>query len=64
MVTNGKKFTYPGFNEIFTGSPDDRIDKNEKRYNPNVSRAGMVASQTGVCRARCGSRIGRCIRTF
>ncbi len=37
MVTNGKKFTYPGFNEIFTGAPDDRIDKNEKRYNPNVS---------------------------
>jgi arylsulfatase A-like enzyme len=37
IVTNGKKFTYPGFNEIFTGSPDDRIDKNEKRYNPNVS---------------------------
>ena len=37
VVTNGKKFTYPGFNEIFTGSPDDHIDKNEKRYNPNVS---------------------------
>jgi hypothetical protein len=37
IVTNGKKFTYPGFNEIFTGSPDDRIDKNEKRSNPNVS---------------------------
>jgi hypothetical protein len=37
IVTNGKNFTYPGFNEIFTGSPDDRIDKNEKRYNPNVS---------------------------
>jgi hypothetical protein len=37
IVTNGKKFTYPGFNEIFTGSPDDRIDKNEKRYNPNLS---------------------------
>ena len=36
-VTNGKNFTYPGFNEIFTGAPDDRIDKNEKRYNPNVS---------------------------
>ena len=36
-VTNGKKFTYPGFNEIFTGSPDARIDKNEKRNNPNVS---------------------------
>ena len=37
IVTNGKKFTYPGFNEIFTGSPDDRIDSNEKRFNPNVS---------------------------
>ena len=37
IVTNGKKFTYPGFNEIFTGAPDPRIDKNEKRNNPNVS---------------------------
>lgn len=37
VVTNGKKFTYPGFNEIFTGLPDDRINKNEKRPNPNVS---------------------------
>jgi hypothetical protein len=37
LVTNGKNFTYPGFNEIFTGAPDDRIDKNEKRLNPNVS---------------------------
>jgi hypothetical protein len=36
-VTNGKNFTYPGFNEIFTGAPDDRIDRNEKRDNPNVS---------------------------
>jgi len=36
-LTNGKKFTYPGFNEIFTGFADARIDKNEKRNNPNVS---------------------------
>lgn len=36
-VTNGKNFTYPGFNEIFTGFPDERIDSNEKRWNPNVS---------------------------
>src|SRR5439155_10101919 len=28
-VTNGKKFTYPGFNEMLTGSADPRIDKNE-----------------------------------
>jgi hypothetical protein len=36
-VTNGKKFTYPGFNEILTGSPDGRIDSNDKRWNPNVT---------------------------
>ena len=37
QVKNGKKFTYPGFNEMLTGFPDPRIDKNEKRYNPNVT---------------------------
>jgi hypothetical protein len=37
QVTNGKKFTYPGFNEMLTGFPDPRIDKNEKRNNPNVT---------------------------
>ena len=37
LLTNGKKFTYPGFNEIFIGYADSRIDKNEKRWNPNVS---------------------------
>ena len=36
-VTNGKNFSYPGYNELFTGSPDPRIDSNEKRPNPNVS---------------------------
>src|SRR5687768_10306030 len=29
-VTNGKNFTYPGFNEILTGFADDRITKNAK----------------------------------
>ncbi|MFO1477757.1 MAG: alkaline phosphatase family protein [Verrucomicrobiota bacterium] len=37
VVTNGKKFTYPGFNELLTGAPDDRINSNEKRNNPNVT---------------------------
>jgi len=37
QVTNGKKFTYPGFNEMLTGFVDPRIDKNEKRNNPNVT---------------------------
>jgi hypothetical protein len=36
-LTNGLKFTYPGFNEILTGFADPRIDKNEKRDNPNVT---------------------------
>jgi len=37
QVTNGKKFTYPGFNEMLTGFPDPRIDSNDKRNNPNVT---------------------------
>jgi len=37
LLTNGRKFTYPGFNEILAGFADDRINKNEKRNNPNVT---------------------------
>src|ERR1051326_7406594 len=37
QVTNGKKFTYPGFNEMLTGFPDPRIDSNSKRKNPNIT---------------------------
>jgi hypothetical protein len=40
QVTNGYKFSYPGYNEIITGSPDPRIDKNEFGRNPNVSVFG------------------------
>lgn len=36
-LTNGKKFTYPGFNEILAGFADPRIDSNAKRNNPNVT---------------------------
>jgi hypothetical protein len=36
-VTNGKNFSYPGYNELFTGFADPRIDSNAKRPNPNVS---------------------------
>jgi hypothetical protein len=34
-VTNRKKFSYPGYNEILTGAPDPRIASNEKIPNPN-----------------------------
>ena len=36
-VTNGLNFSYPGYNEIFTGWPDPKIDSNDKFQNPNVS---------------------------
>ncbi len=37
QVTNGYKFSYPGYNEMVTGAPDPRIDRNEFGKNPNVS---------------------------
>ncbi len=36
-VTNGKNFSYPGYNELFTGAPDDRVDSNAKRPNQNIN---------------------------
>jgi hypothetical protein len=36
-VTNRKNFSYPGYNEIFTGAPDPAIDSNDKIPNRNVS---------------------------
>lgn len=36
-VTNGKRFSYPGYNELLTGAPDDRIDSNDKIPNPNIT---------------------------
>ncbi|NBC66380.1 MAG: phosphoglyceromutase [Bacteroidetes bacterium] len=37
-LTNSMWFSYPGYNEILTGEPDDeRIDSNSKVLNPNVT---------------------------
>jgi hypothetical protein len=36
-VTNGRNFSYPGYNELLTGRPDPRIDSNAKRPNPNTT---------------------------
>jgi len=36
-VTNGKNFSYPGYNEMFTGHADPRVDSNHKIPNPNVT---------------------------
>ncbi len=37
QVTNGMKFSYPGYNETLCGFADPRIDSNDKRPNPNVT---------------------------
>lgn len=36
-VTNGRFFSYPGYNETFCGFADDRIDSNNKVLNQNVT---------------------------
>lgn len=36
-VTNGKRFSYPGYNELLSGAPDDRVNSNDKIPNPNVT---------------------------
>jgi len=36
-VSNGKAFSYPGYNEMSTGSPNDAIDSNEFGPNPTPS---------------------------
>ena len=37
FVTNGKFFSYPGYNETLCGVPDPRIDSNGEVLNPNVT---------------------------
>jgi hypothetical protein len=36
-VTNGLKFSYPGYSEFLTGVADPRMDSNAKRPNPNTN---------------------------
>jgi hypothetical protein len=36
-VTNGRNFSYPGYNEILTGIADPKINSNEKVPNQNVT---------------------------
>ncbi len=46
-VTNGRNFSYPGYQEILGGFPDDRIDSNDKRLNPNPNVLEWIAAQPG-----------------
>jgi hypothetical protein len=36
-IKNQYGFSYPGYNEILTGYPDDSVDSNDKKYNKNLT---------------------------
>src|SRR6185369_26323 len=46
-VTNGLWFSYPGYNEMFSGAPDARIDSNDKVPNPNVTVLEWLNTRPG-----------------
>lgn len=46
-ISNPYKFSYPGYNEMITGAPDVRIDRNSYGPNPNVSVFEWLARQRG-----------------
>jgi len=46
-VTNGRIFSYPGYNELLAGFVDDRIDSNDKNFNPNPNVLEWIAQQPG-----------------
>lgn len=47
-VTNGLKFSYPGYNEMLTGAPDARIDRNSYGANPNSTVFDWLNRQPGL----------------
>ena len=44
-VTNNRRFSYPGYSELFVGAADDRIDSNKKVPNPNVTVLEWLAQR-------------------
>ena len=46
-VTNGLKFSYPGYNEMLTGFADPRINSNEFGVNPNATVFEWLNKQPG-----------------
>ena len=44
-VTNGRNFSYPGYNEILTGFADDNVDSNAKIWNANKTVLEFVNEQ-------------------
>ncbi len=46
-VTNGLWFSYPGYNEMFAGAADRRVDSNDKVPNPNITVLEWLNSRPG-----------------
>jgi hypothetical protein len=46
-LTNGTRVSYPGDNELRSGSADERIDSNDKIPNPNVSVLEWLSRRPG-----------------
>jgi hypothetical protein len=46
-VTNGLKFSYPGYSEMFCGLADPKIDSNAKKENPNLSVLEFLNGRPG-----------------
>lgn len=46
-ITNGLKFSYPGYSELFCGVADPRIDSNAKKPNPNLSVLEFLNGRPG-----------------
>ncbi|HWB63961.1 MAG TPA: alkaline phosphatase family protein [Chitinophagales bacterium] len=46
-LTNGYKFSFPGYNEIFTGWGDHRINSNDYGDDPNLNIFDFLLTQKG-----------------
>ncbi|MDE3144236.1 MAG: alkaline phosphatase family protein [Bacteroidota bacterium] len=46
-VSNPYQFSYPGYNEIFTGYPDTAVNSNNKILNKNINVLEFLNSQKG-----------------
>ena len=46
-VTNGKNFSYPGYNEMFCGLADEAVKSNDKILNRNINVLEYVHRQPG-----------------
>jgi hypothetical protein len=47
-VSNGKNFSYPGYNEMICGIADARIDSNDKKPNPNTNVFEWLNGKEGL----------------